>query len=297
MSFKNTAQGFGNKFELSLLDNQERPLDSYLALVNVLAELEAKDIKGAFQVRAKMNNPLQDKAQMAVARHTGSQGTVSLASVLAGDTVTVNGLVYTAVAGAKANNTQFSIGGTDAADALDLVDSVNNDTRAGTLGDVAAIADSTDVIFFQVGVDGAAGNATTLASSNGVRLSLSGATFSGGGTTSVITVRDIDGVLEAFEPVVKSPNPTAITAGRAINLEVQRLTSFVFTARSFKACLNAIQKVENSYEAAGGDAGADTATDFAATDVTVKGATPSESFVFNIEKTGNFYVIIPTANS
>ena len=56
-------------------------------------------------------------------------GTIKLASVAVGRTVTVNGLLYTAVCGAKSNHTEFNIAGTDAVDALDLQDSLNNDCR------------------------------------------------------------------------------------------------------------------------------------------------------------------------
>tara|TARA_R110000803_G_scaffold78075_4_gene143151 strand:+ start:8391 stop:9602 length:1212 start_codon:yes stop_codon:yes gene_type:complete len=110
---------------------------------------------------------------------TQATGTATLASVLAADTVTVNGLVYTAVSGAKANNTEFSIDGTDTVDAADLVDSITNDTRTGTLSDLTA-TNLLGVVTFSSTAVGAVGNATTLVSSNGTRLAVSGATFSGG---------------------------------------------------------------------------------------------------------------------
>lgn len=114
---------------------------------------------------------------------TSATGTVTLASALAGDTVTINGLVYTAVAGAKSDNTEFSIDTDDATAAADLADSVNADVRPGTLGDVSATS-AAGVVTLTSDQDGAAGNATTLASSDGTRLAVSGATFSGGTTTS-----------------------------------------------------------------------------------------------------------------
>jgi len=106
-------------------------------------------------------------------------GTVTLATALAADTVTINGLVYTAVAGVKANNTQFSIDGTDTVDAADLADSINNDTRQGTLADVTATS-SVAVVTLTSTAPGTRGNAVTLVSSNGSRLAVSGATFAGG---------------------------------------------------------------------------------------------------------------------
>ena len=106
-------------------------------------------------------------------------GTITLVTVLAGDTVTVNGLVYTAVAGVKANNTEFSIDGTDTVDAADLADSIQNDTRAGILDDITATSAVAVVTVTQTRA-GTGGNATTLVSSNGARLAVSGATFTGG---------------------------------------------------------------------------------------------------------------------
>ena len=112
-------------------------------------------------------------------RNEKATGTVTLVGVLAGDTVTINGLVYTAVAGAKANNTQFSIDGTDNADATDLADSIANDSRTGTTLDVTATA-TTNVVTVEETIGGTGGNAITLVSSNGTRLAVSGAILSGG---------------------------------------------------------------------------------------------------------------------
>jgi len=125
-------------------------------------------------------------------------GTVTLVTALAADTVTINGNVYTAVAGVKANNTQFSIDGTDTVDAADLVDSVTNDTRQGTLADITA-ANVAGVVTFTSTAVGTAGNAVTLVSSDGGRLAVSGATLAGAVTS--LNVKDIVSI---------SPESTAI---------------------------------------------------------------------------------------
>ena len=125
-------------------------------------------------------------------------GTVTLASVLAGDTVTINGLVYTAVAGVKANNTEFSIDGSDTVDAADLVDSITNDTRQGTLKDITA-TNAAGVVTLTSTAIGTAGDAVTLVSSDGTRLAVSGATFSGG--VNNFNIKDIVDI---------SPESTAI---------------------------------------------------------------------------------------
>jgi len=119
------------------------------------------------------------KADTDVLAEVKAFGTITLATVVAGDTVTVNGLVYTAVAGVKANNTEFSVDGTDTVDAADLADSISNDTRAGILDDLTAVSAVAVVTAAQTRL-GTGGNATTLSSSNGARLAVSGATFTGG---------------------------------------------------------------------------------------------------------------------
>lgn len=125
-------------------------------------------------------------------------GTVTIAGVLAGDTVTINGLAYTAVAGVKADNTEFSIDSTDTASATDLADSITNDTRIGTLDDVIATSAAAIVTATQT-VTGTNGDTTTLVSSDGTRLAVSGATFTDG----------IDG--ESIKNIIDlSPETTAI---------------------------------------------------------------------------------------
>jgi len=137
-----------------------------------------------------------------------ANGTVTLLGVLAGDTITVNGLIYTAVAGAKANNTQFSIDGTDTVDAADLVDSITNDTRQGTLNDITA-ANVLGVVTMTQTVPGIGGNATTLVSSEGTRLAVSGALFTGG----------VDAITAISDIVEISPE------GTAVRIKIKRETS------------------------------------------------------------------------
>lgn len=69
-------------------------------------------------------------------------------TVLAGDTVTVNGNVYTGVAGVKADDTEFSVDTSNTAVALDLADSIDDDARIGT--ETVAIVATSDGIFITV---------------------------------------------------------------------------------------------------------------------------------------------------
>ncbi len=149
-------------------------------------------------------------------------GTVTIAGVLAADTVTVNGLVYTAVSGAKANNTQFTIDGTDTASAEDLAASVQDDTRTGTIGDLQA-ASTAAVVTMTSTLNGTEGNAVTLVSSNGTRLAVSGSTFSGGRSgpatyniysREVVIPSDVGSISlvqsDFFENVTVAPNSQVI---------------------------------------------------------------------------------------
>lgn len=143
-------------------------------------------------------------------------GTITCLGVLAADTVTVNGLLYTAVAGAKADDTEFSIDTSDTACALDLADSIDDDVRAGTLNDLTA-ASVVGLVTATQTVAGTGGNATTLVSSNGTRLAVSGATFSGGG----------DGIIESavLQMWVWEGNNTVRPTNPVYNISNTALTS------------------------------------------------------------------------
>ena len=111
-------------------------------------------------------------------------GTATCVSVIATDTITVNGLVYTAVAGAKANNTEFSVDTGDNECATDLADSLTNDTRIGTDdADIRAkgVAAS-NVVTITAEAGGTSGNSITLSQTGGT-ITLSGANLTGGAAT------------------------------------------------------------------------------------------------------------------
>ncbi len=119
------------------------------------------------------------------------------------DTFTVNGLLYTAVEGVKSDNTEFSTDTSDIATATDIVDSITNDVRAGTLGDVSAANGGTAVVTFTTDVEGVAGDAITLVSSDGGTLAVSGATFASGVDADLFTV---NGLIYTGVAGVKSDN-------------------------------------------------------------------------------------------
>lgn len=107
------------------------------------------------------------------------------------DNVTVNGLLYTAVAGSKSDFTEFTMSGTDAVNATDLAHSIHNDTRSGSSGDLSA-SSSGAIVTATTDVSGTGGNAITLVSSDGTRIGVSGSgTLTGGVTAETITVNGL----------------------------------------------------------------------------------------------------------
>lgn len=111
------------------------------------------------------------------------------------DRIESNGLTYTAVAGAKADNTEFSIDGNDITDAADLADSITNDSREGVLNDCVAASGGTDTVTITTSIGGTVGNATTLSSTDEAgRLIISGSTFTGGTDNALVSSITVDGV-------------------------------------------------------------------------------------------------------
>jgi len=110
-----------------------------------------------------------------------ASGTATLVSVTDGDTITINGLVYTAVTGTKADYTEFSVDGADGIVALDLAHSINHDTRSPVTVptiDVYATV-STNVVTITADDAGVAGNSIDLAET-GTTITVSGANLTGG---------------------------------------------------------------------------------------------------------------------
>ncbi len=116
-------------------------------------------------------------------------GTVTFCTVVACDTVTVNGLLYTGVAGAKCDDTEFSVDCSDCAAATDLALSITCDTRVGLtvplLDQVGGAAAAVVTITADAGQDG---NLIDLASSCATTALTSGLFLTGGTGQKVMTV-------------------------------------------------------------------------------------------------------------
>jgi phage tail sheath gpL-like len=168
-----------------------------------LNETDAPDLRGhtgktALQhIRNNLNGIIGgNKRGTSVVTYTAgtsavaASGTVTCASASAADTVTIAGIVFTAIAGTPAGN-QFKVGVSDTADAASLVSAINGSTTAGVQNCVVATSVA-GVVTITAKLPGAMGNAITLASSNGTRLAVSGARLANGAgadvTPTTITV-------------------------------------------------------------------------------------------------------------
>jgi hypothetical protein len=106
-----------------------------------------------------------------------ASGTLTAVSAIAGDTVTVNGRVYTAVAGVPANHSEFSIDTGDNETATSLAAQIN--ARESFHGEAVRALAATNVVTVTAVVEGTGGNAITISSTGGT-ITASGATLANG---------------------------------------------------------------------------------------------------------------------
>ena len=115
-----------------------------------------------------------------------ARGQILMVGAIAGDTVTINGLLYTGVDGARSDDTEFSVDTSDAATATDLAAAITADSRSGTLDDVTATS-TENLVFLESTVVGTGGNAITLVETVANTGTLvSDATFANGEATGVV---------------------------------------------------------------------------------------------------------------
>lgn len=112
---------------------------------------------------------------------TAASGTVTCATVIATNTVTIGGVTFTAVTGAAGANQFDRSGGTDTLVAAALAAAINASVTAGVAGCVTATS-SGAVVTITAAQPGKIGNAITLASS-GSTVAVSGARLANGAET------------------------------------------------------------------------------------------------------------------
>jgi hypothetical protein len=111
-----------------------------------------------------------------------ASGTVTAATVVATNTLTINGVVFTAVAAGAVGN-QFNVGGNDTVTAANIAAAINASVTAGVQGVVTATS-ALAVVTITAVQPGLTGNAISLASS-GATLTVSGAKLTGGTNTAI----------------------------------------------------------------------------------------------------------------
>lgn len=111
---------------------------------------------------------------------THASGTITLATAVADNTVTINGHLYTAVAGAPANFAEFSIDTGDTEAAASLAAAIN--AREAAYNNVVTATSALGVVTVRATADGTAGNAVTM-TKVGAPITLSGATLENGTAT------------------------------------------------------------------------------------------------------------------
>jgi len=204
------------------------------------------------------------------------------ATIVAGTTLSVNGRLYTAVSGAKADNTEFDISSANGATiAADIVDSFTNDTRPQTVGEVILGANQTNPVdFVQNDPDyyGVKGTVTPI-SVTGLGLSAGGA--SGGFFIGDDSDAYVDELFAVHSGVI---NNSALTIRRPIEIELD-MTTVESTPNIMSGVLNLINNFEKNVAKSGNGATGDGTY----SNVLVKGKTPWESQTWEITKSADYY--------
>jgi hypothetical protein len=124
---------------------------------------------------------------------TKAGATALFASVIATDVVVVNGVTFTCVA-SGATGDEFNVGGTDTDTVANAVIAINASVSAG-VANITASA-STATLILTADMEGAAGNAFTLATPD-TTITVSGATFTGGGVNDTATAAALAAAINA----------------------------------------------------------------------------------------------------
>lgn len=154
----------------TLVRDYERTVSAKYPTVQSIADLINSILAGC-QRTPSVNVMVEESEGLAT-------GTVTLASAQAADTVTLNGVVFTAVSGAAGAN-QFDISGGNTTGAASLAAAINASVSALVAGYVVASANGA-VVTIASAFRGLPGNQVTLATSNGSRLAPSGTRLAGG---------------------------------------------------------------------------------------------------------------------
>lgn len=116
-----------------------------------------------------------------------AKGTITVAGVQAGNTVTIGGVLLTAAEAQTPGGLDFdATAEDDTAVATSLVAAINDSGNG--LNDIATATVNGSVVTLRAAAIGTGGNNTTLVSSNGTRLAVSGATLTGGESSGLFEI-------------------------------------------------------------------------------------------------------------
>lgn len=269
----------------------DQSIQAVKALLKKVASMQANEDSplSAVDVICNGNSPYMN-ATWEISSLVKASEDIVFATVLAGDILTINGLAYLAVNGAKSNNTEFDMSGDDTADAADLIDSVNNDVRIGTVASGVIASSVTDTITITAVDSGIGGNAITLVEdTSGTTITIGAALLSGGVGFQCTFQSEVSNLSD------DAKGRPALSTRRLIDIDLNVVgdPTHVFNVRSVLACVNFIEKLEDKVaETGSGAEGDDTYTD-----IVLKGATPYETFTWTVVKLANLYTLTPTATS
>ncbi len=108
----------------------------------------------------KITSGMQPGAVQSKTNLAYATGLITLSNLVATDTITVNGIVYTCVASGATGAFQFNVGASDTAAAANFAIALNADTSNNTM---CSATSSAAVITIQAYLPGAIGNAITTA--------------------------------------------------------------------------------------------------------------------------------------
>jgi hypothetical protein len=165
-----------NKYTTDMVKTGQR-INNWKKITNLINGLASGNLIGSATVTASTIDPVAASA------------TITVASVLAADTVTIGKIVLTGSA-TPSGIAQFLTTGTDTVVAAAIVVKINAHTTLGLLVQAANVA---GVITVTSTVPGVVGNHIGLASSNGTRLAVTGSGYlasgAGGSGTASVKIR------------------------------------------------------------------------------------------------------------
>lgn len=158
----------------TMVQQYQRPTSSKFADIQAIAQMfEKLNSGGLFKSGSSAPNAVVSVVENEVA----ATGTLTLTSVVATNTFSINGVTFTGVASGATGN-QFNIGASDTLTAANMVTAINASATALVNTQVTA-SSATNVVTITALNKGYAGNAVTIASGGGTIVA-SGARLTGG---------------------------------------------------------------------------------------------------------------------